>query len=115
MYIKTKIHTIREDKSDRWKSGNKIHLVINNRTSNRFQFAPTLECLNIQKLTFDYGEEACDWYGMEPVIAIDGNPITIEEADRLAMNDGFEDSSAMCKYFNKDFEGKIIHWTSKKY
>ena len=45
-----KIHTMRHDAKDRWKVGMKIHPVINNRTKNRFQFAPVLEVKGIQKI-----------------------------------------------------------------
>ena len=48
--FRPKRHTIREDKKDRWKVGAKIHMVINNRTKDRLQFAPILEVKAIQKI-----------------------------------------------------------------
>lgn len=115
MMISPKIHTIRQDKSNRWKDGNKIHFAINNRTSNRFQFAPIVKCKSVQKIRIDYDDAACDWYGCEPVISVDDKILSLKEVEELSINDGFEDSQAFCKYFNKDFEGKIIHWTDSKY
>src|SRR5690554_6547944 len=52
--IKPKKHTMREDKNDRWKAGNDIHMVINNRTNNRFQFAPTIKCVSTQEVRISY-------------------------------------------------------------
>jgi hypothetical protein len=48
-----KIHTIRTDYPHKWKSGNKIHFVINNRTKNRFQFAPVIPCTRTQDIQID--------------------------------------------------------------
>lgn len=45
-----KLHTIRKDKTGRWKAGNQIHNVIHNRTPNRFQFTPVLHCESVQKI-----------------------------------------------------------------
>lgn len=45
-----KKHTIRADKHNRWKVGNKIHFVVNNRTKDRFQFAPIIKCTGTQKI-----------------------------------------------------------------
>jgi len=33
----------------------------------------------------------------------------------LARNDGFESVDDFFKWFNADFQGKIIHWTDFKY
>ena len=51
--ISPKIHTIREDKADLWKPGRKIHPVVFNRTKNRFQFAPVLECKSVQGIEIE--------------------------------------------------------------
>ena len=46
--IKPKRHTIRA--GHRWKPGMKIHMVINNRTANRFQFASVIQCVSVQDI-----------------------------------------------------------------
>ena len=46
--IHLKIHTIRSDEHNRWRSGMLIHPVVNNRSPNRFQFAPILHCKSVQ-------------------------------------------------------------------
>lgn len=53
-YFTPKVHTIRKDSKDRWKVGSKIHFVINNRTKDRFQFAPVLEVTRIQDIDIKY-------------------------------------------------------------
>lgn len=115
-----KKHTFRIDSSNRWKVGMKIHPVINNRTKERFQFAPVMEVKSIQNIEIIYDEEICNAHGVEPVIKIDGRAINfhhddIDEYDKLAVNDGFESVHQFCSWFDKDFTGKIIHWTDLKY
>lgn len=103
--LKPKKHTMRRDASDRWKAGNKIHMVINNRQPNRFQFVPTVPCINTQKV------ELKDWeYAM-----IDGKRLSTVELSRLAINDGFPDVFSFMHWFQGNWKGKLIHWTYLKY
>lgn len=108
--IYPKLHTIREDNGSRWKEGNKIHFVINNRTKNRFQFAPIIKCLSIQEIKIIYTEKA-----IPPSVFIDKRKLDYDEIKELAINDGFPSVNDFCQYFNVSFEGKIIHWTNLKY
>lgn len=122
-----KIHTMREDPKKRWKAGNKIHPVINNRTKFRFQFAPVIPCVSTQKVVIkhndpiqrgvrlnkthiwiDGGHSECIWKDGEIVNCAS----TIEQ---LAINDGFDSVEDFFSWFNKDFTGKIIHWTNHRY
>lgn len=103
----SKKHSIREDKADRWKVGNKIHFVINPYNKNRFQFAPILPVTALQKiliLTVDIPSI---------MVFIDGRKLDRFEVEELAINDGFESLENFIDYFKRgqDFEGKIIHWT----
>lgn len=125
--IKTtpKFHTIREDKSNRWKDGNDIHFVINNRTKDRFQFAPIIKCKGIQYISITYieyypivylGNTQESWmpfYWENPYDNEDG--YGVEQMKELAVNDGFNSIEDFFKYFDSDFTGKIIHWTNLKY
>ena len=118
----SKIHTIREDKKDRWKAGNDIHFIINPRSKTRFQFAPVLKCKSVQKIEILH-------YGNLIELIIDESTIfnirknhqnnKVYNYDHnvqdLAHNDGFETVQDFFDYFNKDFKGKIIHWTDFKY
>ncbi|TSE03393.1 hypothetical protein [Aquimarina algiphila] len=114
-----KPHTIRWDKNNRWKSGMDIHFKIwtgSPYRSKTFQFAPVLMCTGVQEIEIIYSDEKLsDLYCMEPVVKIDGRPLTLEEVEKLAINDGFTDVQKFCWWFNKDFTGKIIHWTDLKY
>ena len=111
--LKPKLHTIREDKKNRWKVGSDIHFVINNRTKNRFQFAPVLKVKCIQKISIhnDYGLSK----GIYRWVNIDGRQLPKEEIETLARFDGFENVEDFWDWFKDDFQGKIIHWTSFTY
>lgn len=113
-----KLHTIREDPHNRWKPGMKIHFVINNRTKNRFQFAPVMECKSVQEIEFQYWNKCSDY----PNIIIDKHyeyhayeKDGFEFMEQLAINDGFPSVDAFFQYFNTDFKGKLIHWTNLKH
>lgn len=121
---KAKIHTIRADKSNRWKVGGKIHMVINNRSKNRLQFAPVLEVHAIQSFEIKYEVKE---YSTMASIYIDevkiGQVLLINckvctssiSVYHLAVNDGFDSINEFLEYFSEDFKGKIIHWTNFKY
>lgn len=107
-----KIHTIREDKNDRWKPGTKIDFFINCRQKNMFRFAPVLPVVSVQKVEIivDKFEFMNDYQ-----IKVDGKLLTIDEKVQLALCDGFENLLHFFMYFNADFKGKLIHWTDLKY
>ena len=49
-----KMHTIREDKKDRWNSGKLIHCAYNNRSSGMYIFAPVFICISTQEIKIRY-------------------------------------------------------------
>ena len=104
-----KHHTIRADNKNRWKPGCKIHPVIHNRTPNRFQFAPVLKCVSVQRIEIKRS--------VVTVFDESNNPknLTVQQIHRLAQNDGFSNLADFWTWFDKDFGGKIIHWTDLKY
>ena len=110
-----KLHTIREDSKNLWVPGRKIHMVIFNRTKNRFQFAPVLEVKSIQHIKITYDEKVCEECCIEPAVFVNGKLQDIDKLEQLARNDGFESAQQFCQWFNEDFTGKIIHWTDLKY
>lgn len=120
-----KIHTIREDKKDRWKAGNNVHFVINNRTKNRFQFAPVLKVKSVEKIRFQWFNRSANdennpflWTVKNRSVRIFINERKLLDANeivQLAQNDGFALVSAFFNYFGSDFTGKIIHWTDYSY
>ena len=133
--LKAKLHTIREDKSARWWAGRSIQMVYRGKhysIADHFnKDIPELEkCTGTQEfqITFsDYagGMKFCEvtigdgWYWAGYVMpnganlcSLDGDRKMIEQ---LAHNDGFKDSMEFFRWFNKDFSGKIIHFTNFKY
>ena len=126
-----KIHTMRYDPHHRWKPGRKIHFVINNRTKNRFQFAPIINCTDTQEVLIkNYKAEdvftvrdldgipmyGYDWGDNYSTVSIDGRPLNAREIWRLARNDGFGSVESLLKFFNKPVnEISLIHWVNVKY
>ena len=111
-----KIHTIREDTTGRWAAGRKMHFAYGVRTKHYECFKKDV-CRATQRIEIWYENKDSDF----PIVTIDGRPLFYgNEQDfavlwDLAINDGFEDINAFCRWFNKDFTGKIIHWTEKLY
>ncbi|GAK96845.1 hypothetical protein JCM19294_1154 [Nonlabens tegetincola] len=111
----SKIHTIRADKNNRWKKGNKIHFATGVRTKDYSQFKFG-ECKSVQYLRIDYPK--CEITGQPihaPTVQIDNQYITSEEIQELALKDGFKNKADFFKWFKDDFEGVLIHWTNFKY
>lgn len=114
---KPKLHTIREDKTDRWKPGMMIDFFINVRTKDMFRFAPRIPVVSIQKITMSYA-----WNDIIN-IWINGRELTPSERLELALNDGFDSWKEFFEYFypviksteDNFWKGKIIHWTDKRY
>lgn len=125
--IDQKLHSIRTDRSNRWKPGMKIHFATGMRTKNYECFAES-KCISTQKIKIEY-QNSIFSTGMytyqnevkDPIILvyIDGVLLHGKEGsakiDMLAKNDGFETTHDFFRWFNKDFTGKIIHWTDLKY
>ena len=109
---KSKKHTIREDKNDRWKPGMKIHFATGVRTRLYHQFYEGF-CKSTQKIQILWDNISLNVEFVS--ILIDGRLIDLDEVETLAINDGFEDVSEFLNWFSEDFEGKIIHWTDLKY
>tara|TARA_R110002126_G_scaffold251055_3_gene394053 strand:+ start:2333 stop:2857 length:525 start_codon:yes stop_codon:yes gene_type:complete len=106
-----KLHTIRQDATNRWKEGNDIHFYINVRKRNMFNFAPVVKVKSVQIIQIKHSGER--W--RMPWVMIDGSLQTAVEIKQLAINDGFETVEQFFTWFNEDFTGKIIHWTNLKY
>ncbi|EKR57158.1 hypothetical protein [Leptospira interrogans] len=110
-----KIHSIRRDEKDRWRSGRKIQMAYGVRTKYYECFASPL-CSGAEKIKIKWtGRDYKLPLGSIPEIFIEGKKLSYEECEELSQNDGFESFSDFCIYFDHDFEGKIIHWTEKRY
>lgn len=100
-----KIHTLRADPNNRWRPGNTIQHAVGVRTKDFRQFYSGT-CKAVQTVEIK-------WYNSNyyPDVKVDGRDLKHDEVDKLAKNDGFDSSVAFFDWFNKDFTGKIIHWT----
>ena len=103
-----KIHTIREDKTNRWKVGMKIHFWMGNPRNNRGQVKPhqfgTGRVSNIDRITI---------YPALNRIDLDGITFTkFDYLDMIAIADGFENWPEMRQFFypHNVFQGKLIYW-----
>lgn len=115
-----KLHTIREDSKKRWHAGMTIHPTINNRTKERFQFAPVFSVQSIQKIRISQMLTTTSKYGTVVNckafrVDIDNRVLDKIEVEQLAMNDGFDSVEQFFNWFREDFEGIIIHWTDLRY
>ncbi|HCD9235895.1 TPA: hypothetical protein NEG48_002907 [Elizabethkingia anophelis] len=127
--FKPKLHTIRRDDQNRWKSGMLIDYFINTRKKNMFRFAPRIAMISSQEIFMT--RRGCD---LEITISktdsyIGGDDFYLypDTKELLAQNDGFDKYCDFVKYFSEAiekngdktgnywFSGKIIHWTDLKY
>ena len=106
----TKIHTIREDKNKRWKPGRAIHFATGVRTKDYNRFAVGF-CEGIQTIRIHYRNIPKH----SPDIYVDGILLSSDIVVKVAHNDGFNSTYDFNKWFSKDFEGIIVHWTDFKY
>ena len=116
--FKPKLHTIREDKTDRWKVGMKIDFFINVRKKDMFRFAPVLTVVSVQEVYMSYRSN--------DLIQISVNERELfgfNERLEFAQNDGFDTWEDFFNYFypqikatpNNFLKMKLIHWTDKQY
>jgi len=106
--LRIKIHTIREDKTDRWHEGRPIQFWYGNPRNvkkNPFHFKDGF-CHSIQKIEI---KKKC--------VYIDDRELKLpsDKVELLANQDGFDSLQEFFEWFDKDFVGKIIHWTDFKY
>ncbi len=114
---KMKPHTIRRDKFNKWVVGKNIHFFewsAKPYRSTHFKFAPVIACVSTQIIEICWTD--ADGFLMAiPTIWVDGKWLVGEAEELLALNDGFDSLQSFYAWFNKDFTGKIIHWTDLKY
>jgi len=100
-----KVHTIRRDEKDRWCIGRKIHFSTGSRTNNYNCFKHGV-CTGIQYIDI-----------FDRTIFVDNYRLSEINIEELAINDGFNDVDDFWAWFDQysPFDGKIIHWTNKRY
>lgn len=119
--IGEKIHTIRADIHNRWKEGRMIQFAIGVRTK-QFQIFMLDVCTGTQKIEIKYNPGGGvnvfiddELFHYQTSWGLAWSPETKSKMDDLARSDGFNSISEFFQWFNKDFEGKLIHWTNKRY
>lgn len=107
---KTKIHTLRKDKGNRWSKGTKIHFSLWNRTPRQICFG-VLPCTGTQRVVVV--PEAKEITLIDPSEKFGMRQI--EDIEQFAKNDGFDSVEDFWEYFDKPEAYTIIHWTDFKY
>lgn len=122
-----KIHTIREDKADRWHPGVMIDFFINARQVDMFRFAPRFPVVSTQEIFMTHRGSMLEITIAAPGSSIGGDDFYFDGNDILGLNDGFDEYGDFNRYFigriqengkttgNYWFKGKIIHWTNFRY
>ena len=120
----TKIHTIREDATNRWVKGRVMHMATGVRTKKYNQFNEEI-CNGTQKIEIKWSTNnkglVSENRGVQ--VFIDGVNVTNHTfgvfdkmlIEVLARNDGFATVKDFFEWFSEDYTGKIIHWTELKY
>lgn len=108
-----KVHTIREDKHDRWNPGMEIQFACGVRTKAYRQFHSG-KCVSVQKIEISNCEDD------SPTIKVDGQQLGHVGTRQLTYFDGFDTVDDFRMWFRaashgEVFTGKLIHWTSKRY
>ena len=100
-----KLHTIREDSTNRWKEGRKIHFSTGSRTLHYNCFKEGV-CISVQEIHIK-----------NRTIGIDGRWLDQSEIEYLSDNDGFDCVEDFWAWFDQyhEFWGKLIHWTDLRY
>jgi hypothetical protein len=107
----TKIHTIREDKTDRWYPGTQIHMATGVRTKHYNCFSDQFKCVSTQRIFMTLG------WNLEITVDFDSYLYNADKL-RLIANDGLTYDEFIKWFFPGDkdeFSGTIIHWTALRY
>lgn len=118
----TKKHTIRTDAHDRWHAGMKMHQSAGVRTK-QYRLLRMDTCTGTQTIEILWNRNI--FFLSKAIVYVDCESIgyfypekiqlTDKKVIELAINDGFETVQDFFKWFNDDYEGKIIHWTNLRY
>lgn len=112
----TKIHTLREDKANRWQAGRKMHMYTGRYTAKDRQFIKEDTCKSTQYVNV---QPDCNWIEIgymsdEWGFMID-RVLIGKELREFARNDGFDSLESFWQWFTATQTLKLIHWTDKRY
>ena len=112
-----KKHTIREDIYDRWHAGMKMHQSTGVRTK-QYRLIRIDRCTGTQLIEIVYNKDKVSVQVDNKLVGHYCKKYEVTYYDRLkqlAKNDGFDSVDDFFRWFNRDFKGKIIHWTELRY
>lgn len=107
-----KKHTIRLDAKKRWKAGRSIQMATGVRTKNYNCFKEDV-CKSVQEIEIKYSSYPSGEKYVQ--VFVDQEPLNQLQTVILAQYDGFEGLDDFFTWFNKDFKGRLIHWTDLTY
>lgn len=112
----TKKHTIRDDVFNRWHAGMKMHQSSGVRTK-QYKLLRLDTCTGTQRIEIIYRSNAVfikidekHFYN-----SLDTHYNNILRIVELSQNDGFDSVEDFFNWFNKNYTGKLIHWTDLRY
>lgn len=109
----SKKHSFRSDPTERWEEGKKIHFHHGGRKL-KYNCWHIGVCTGVQTVRIV-------WLDMKmteikrPEIWLDNKLLNNRKMNELAWNDGFDNLTDFFRWFNKDFTGRIIHWSDVRY
>jgi len=117
-----KIHTFREDPHNRWKAGMKVSMVYRGAGYKILDWfnekIPELGTIkSIQKIKIEWVPFTVAGKSFDAIdLTIDGGKsLRNDQIMILAANDGFNSIEDFKRWFKKDWEGKILHFTDFRY
>lgn len=113
IFYSTKIHSLRLDKSNRWKAGNLIHFYLWNRTKRATCFAVT-KCKAIEYAIIEPHLKQVRVASINE-LGIVNRLLSPKELDQFMTNDGFDCAEDFWAFFTESETYKIIHWTNYRY
>lgn len=108
-----KKHSFRSDPTERWEEGKKIHFHHGGRKL-KYNCWHIGECTGVQNIKIQYRNVPVRGFIL-PHIWVDNKLLDYQKMELLAANDGFDNLTDFFRWFNKDFTGRIIHWSDVRY
>ena len=117
----SKVHTIRDDKGNRWRAGMAMHMYTGGRFSKEYRQFAEKQCTSVQEINMWLDE---DDNGLSILhVFVESDSQAAFDYEQFAIRDGFSSMKAFYDYWmpiieelpGERFTGKIIHWTDLKY